>query len=119
MIRLSGLRPYTDIPIVFSGLRPGEKLYEELSYNLKTFDPTIHTDIFVENLWPVEKTWLEGVLSHLLAATEFGSDEDIIRQLKIIVPDYQPNRDLPVEIEKVKEGIHDDRYTRTLIAGSG
>ncbi|MBU4541235.1 MAG: polysaccharide biosynthesis protein [Firmicutes bacterium] len=122
MIRLSGLRPYIDIPIIFTGLRPGEKLYEELSYNLKTFDPTIHADIFVENLWAVEKSWMEREIEQLKMAAEIGSDEDVINRLKSIVPDYLPNRVIlpfEIEIEKVKEGIHDDRYTRTLVAGSG
>lgn len=92
MIRLSGLKPYIDIPIVFTGLRPGEKLYEELSYNLKTFDPTIHADIFVENLWTVEKTWMEREMDQLRSVAEIGTDEDVINRLKIIVPDYVPNR---------------------------
>jgi FlaA1/EpsC-like NDP-sugar epimerase len=127
MIRLSGLEPYLDIPIVFSGLRPGEKLYEELSYNVKSFDSTKHDDIFVENIWPFDKKWIDEELRRLKYCAETGSDEDVIQQLKSLVPDYLPNRNNPVtiemarenEIENVKEGIHDDRYTRTLIAGSG
>lgn len=127
MIRLSGLEPYLDIPIIFSGLRPGEKLYEELSYNLKSFDATKHDDIFVENIWPFDKDWIDEQLRRLKDSTVSGSDEDVIDQLRSLVPDYLPNRNNPVtiekaietEIDKVKEGIHDDRYTRTLIAGSG
>jgi len=124
MIRLSGLEPYRDIPIIFSGLRPGEKLYEELSYNVKSFDSTKHDDIFVENIWPFDKNWIDEELILLKLFAETGSDEDVIHQLQTLVPDYLPNRYSPIvielaEIEKVKEGIHDDRYTRTLVARSG
>ena len=46
MIRLSGSA--SDIPITFTGLRPGEKMYEELSYNEATIKKTIHPKIFVD-----------------------------------------------------------------------
>ena len=45
MIRMRGLRPYTDIPIVFTGVRPGEKMHEELHDNLETPVETIHPGI--------------------------------------------------------------------------
>lgn len=92
MIRLSGLEPYTDIPIVFTGLRPGEKLFEELSYNLKEFDRTKHHDIFVENIWSFDKSWMDEEIRLLKKFAETGSDEEVISQLKKIVPDYTPNR---------------------------
>ena len=103
MIRLTGLEPYLDIPIVFSGLRPGEKLYEELSYNLKSFDSTKHEDIFVENIWPFDKDWIDQELGRLKYCAETGSDEDVIQQLKSLVPDYLPNRNSQVTIEKALE----------------
>lgn len=49
MIRLRGLRPEIDIPIEFTGVRPGEKLYEELSCNFETQRTTIHPDIMKLN----------------------------------------------------------------------
>lgn len=52
MIKLSGHEPYTEIPIHFVGLRPGEKLYEELSYDMEAFDRTTFESISVEK--PVE-----------------------------------------------------------------
>jgi len=47
MIRLSGLKPYEDIDIVFSGIRPGEKLFEELQTDYEALDATAHRKIFV------------------------------------------------------------------------
>ncbi|HEY5555484.1 nucleoside-diphosphate sugar epimerase/dehydratase [Acetobacterium sp.] len=92
MIRLSGLVPYTEIPIVFTGLRPGEKLYEELSYNLKAFDSTQHKDIFVEEIRHFEKNWMDDQLKTLRQAAETGSDDDVVRLLQGMVPDYTPDR---------------------------
>lgn len=92
MIRLSGLVPYTEIPVVFTGLRPGEKLYEELSYNLKAFDHTQHKDIFIENSQHFEKTWIDDQLNTLRTASETGSDDEVVTLLQVMVPDYTPNR---------------------------
>jgi len=92
MIRLSGLVPYTEIPIIFTGLRPGEKLYEELSYNLKAFDSTQHKDIFVEDIRHFEKNWMDDQLKTLRQAAETGSDDDVVRLLQGLVPDYTPDR---------------------------
>jgi FlaA1/EpsC-like NDP-sugar epimerase len=50
MIALSGLRPYEDIPIVFTGIRPGEKLFEELDVSERSAYKTGHTRIFVSRI---------------------------------------------------------------------
>src|SRR6185503_16072929 len=52
MITLSGLRPGDDIPIVFTGLRKGEKLYEELMADEESTDHTCHPKIFVGRIAP-------------------------------------------------------------------
>ncbi|MGV8905494.1 MAG: polysaccharide biosynthesis protein [Acetobacterium sp.] len=91
MIKLSGFEPYTEMPIVFTGLRPGEKLYEELSYDPRGFDPTRHKDIFVESIYRFEKSWMEEQLAALRKAVNSGSDNDVILQLQVIVPDFTPD----------------------------
>ncbi|MBR1438968.1 MAG: polysaccharide biosynthesis protein, partial [Synergistaceae bacterium] len=50
LIRLCGYEPYKDINIVFSGIRPGEKLYEELFYDDNSVNGTLHPKIFVSNI---------------------------------------------------------------------
>ena len=57
MIRLRGLRPYTDIPIEFTGIRPGEKLHEELFHSEEHPIETLHPDILKVNTWRDEFNW--------------------------------------------------------------
>lgn len=91
MIKLSGFEPYTEMPIVFTGLRPGEKLYEELSYDPKGFNLTRHKDIFVESIYRFEKSWMEEQLAALRKVINSGTDNDVISQLQVMVPDYTPD----------------------------
>ncbi len=92
MICLYGYEPYTEMPIVFTGLRPGEKLYEELSYDLKDFDTTSHSDIFVEKPNEVNIEKMRDNLMALDVAVKSGDDERVIAALQQVVPDYVPNR---------------------------
>lgn len=91
MVKLSGYEPYTEMPIVFSGLRPGEKLYEELSYDTKEFDKTRYKDIFVEKPEAIDIEKMNLNLTKLKSYVDKGSKADVIKQLQIIVPDYHPN----------------------------
>src|ERR1700722_15111887 len=91
LILLSGLRPDEDIKIEFTGMRPGEKLYEELSTVLEDTVPTAHEKIriFLGNSMP------EGdVLAWLNCLREICATLDVARlvvTLKDIVPDYSPS----------------------------
>jgi len=93
LILLSGLRP-EDIKIEFTGVRPGEKLYEELSTILEDTAPTAHEKIriFVGNGMP------EGdMLSRLDCLREICEARDagrLVVTIKEIVPDYSPSTDL-------------------------
>ncbi len=80
LIRLSGLEPDVDIPIVFTGVRPGEKLFEELMSTAERQARTQHEKIFVARPSPVRSETLEKTLAVLLEAA-LRSDGDTIRRI--------------------------------------
>ena len=91
LITLSGFTPGEDIDIVFSGVRPGEKLFEELSLKAENLVPTEHEKIAVWEQVAVDPDILHARINELgQLAAQAGPDE--IRQgLKALVPEYQPN----------------------------
>ena len=91
MIVLSGLVPDQDIQIVFSGLRPGEKLFEELFEETEQVEPTPHIKIRrAISASAVETDHLERALAQLEVAVSHGNDEELIRRLNEAVPTYTP-----------------------------
>ncbi|SIO55428.1 NDP-sugar epimerase, includes UDP-GlcNAc-inverting 4,6-dehydratase FlaA1 and capsular polysaccharide biosynthesis protein EpsC [Singulisphaera sp. GP187] len=87
LIRLSGLREGRDIEIVFSGLRPGEKLYEELYEDEETRLATPHPKIFSAQHRPCSPDRLKAQFESV-ARVVTGSSEDVIALLKQLVPGY-------------------------------
>ncbi|PLX86058.1 MAG: nucleoside-diphosphate sugar epimerase [Desulfuromonas sp.] len=93
MIRLSGFRSYEDIDIVFTGLRPGEKLYEELVGAGEGVLPTDHEKIRVVRATSHSSALLGGLLERLDRAIQLMDREEVLNVLEEIVPEYQPERD--------------------------
>lgn len=91
LITLSGLEPEVDIPIEFIGLRPGEKLYEELLTAEEGVNATKHSQIFVARPRGFKNTELNRMLKELEAASRGGRDQEIIRILKTWIPSYRPS----------------------------
>ena len=89
MIRLSGLEPDKDIKIEFIGLRPGEKLYEELLISMDNLKGTANERIFVAQLAPVDEQWIHDTVCRLIESA-FSEAEDIREQVKVLVPEYNP-----------------------------
>ncbi len=89
MIRLSGFEPDIDIPIVYTGLRPGEKLFEELLLSEEGLAKTENDLIFIGHLEEIDKEKFEEKLAWLEGACENNS-EDIRRFVMDIVPEYKP-----------------------------
>lgn len=75
MIRLCGLEPYKDIDIIETGLRPGEKLYEELLIKSENVKKTENNMIFVEHDEPKEWKEIESSYGQLMAAAATNDDE--------------------------------------------
>jgi len=93
LIRLSGFEPDDDIEIRFIGLRPGEKLYEELITEGEGITPTRHEKIHVLRKAPVDLHWLTGRIEELVQSAHKQDGPAIKSKLKEIVPEYQPSPD--------------------------
>ncbi len=93
MIRLSGYEPYRDIDIVETGLRPGEKLYEELLIRTEELDKTEDSMIFIERDEALSADAIAVKLQLLRGALETGDDEAVRETLMRVVPTYHdPDR---------------------------
>ncbi|MDT8422821.1 MAG: nucleoside-diphosphate sugar epimerase/dehydratase, partial [Desulfuromonadales bacterium] len=90
LIRLSGLLPYEDIAIVYTGLRPGEKLYEELLLDDEGVVPTHHQKICVARSMSPDREVLIEKLDRLFDAAKMLDVLAIRSGLQEIVPEYQP-----------------------------
>jgi FlaA1/EpsC-like NDP-sugar epimerase len=88
MIRLSELSE-SEIRIVYTGLRPGEKLFEELLADDEHTRPTPHPKLRIAKAREVDPDWLAGLLEWLRASERIPGDSEVRRDLKRWVPEYQ------------------------------
>lgn len=97
LIRLSGLEPGKDIKLEFTGIRPGEKLYEEMFFSAENVIPTEHPKV----LRARNGLLADGIVKKietLTRAAESGQPEEEIRQLlQSLVPDFKPHGPYPEE----------------------
>lgn len=92
MIRLSGLEPGRDIEIEITGLRPGEKLYEELLIDGENIRPTKHPKIFSAHEQLRSWETLQPLLEELLEAARINNNDALVSKIKELVPEYQPQK---------------------------
>lgn len=88
MIKLAGFLPGRDIDIKFTGLRPGEKLYEELLNKKEEVVPTHHKKILIAKTVEYDFYQVNKAIDHLLEEASQNDDENVVRQMKRIVPEY-------------------------------
>lgn len=101
LIRLSGLKPYEDIQIVEVGLRPGEKLYEELLMRSENLIETPNKKIFVEEQSFIpQKEIMCGLISLDNMVTAERPKDEIIALMKQLVPTYRDPEEVNREAEK-------------------
>jgi FlaA1/EpsC-like NDP-sugar epimerase len=102
LIRLSGLEPHKDIPVIFTGIRPGEKLFEEVLTAEEGVEPTTHPKIFKARIKePLRQETLNGKIEKLKSSAQSQDRAAIIQTLQELIPTYQPNRS---DADKKMEG---------------
>ena len=89
IIKLSGFIPYKDIDIKVIGLRPGEKLYEELLNEESTTLPTYHDKIMIAKLDPGNYKRISEEISVLIDYAKLFDRHKIVSQMKVIVPEFK------------------------------
>jgi FlaA1/EpsC-like NDP-sugar epimerase len=99
MIQLSGLRPYADIDIKVTGLRPGEKLYEEVLATSENTIPTHHPQILIAKTRTTSPDQ-KKLINDLLAKASHQDNESSVGLMKQIVPEYISNNSLFQKLDK-------------------
>ncbi|WP_158976838.1 nucleoside-diphosphate sugar epimerase/dehydratase [Cellulophaga sp. L1A9] len=103
MIKLSGLKYPEDIDIKVTGLRPGEKLYEELLANGENILPTYHKKIMISKVRELDYSTIRSNINQLCVSNMFF-DTDVVRLMKEIVPEYiSKNSDLCKIDDQIEE----------------
>jgi FlaA1/EpsC-like NDP-sugar epimerase len=94
MIKLYGLEPHLDIPISYTGLRPGEKLYEELLSDDTTTIPTAHKQILISKDPTRGFSEIDYLTKNIIKAAMRRDKMEVVKQLKSIVPEFKSNNSI-------------------------
>ena len=123
LIRLSGFRPYEDIDIVFTGLRPGEKLYEELLLAGEGIVPTTHEKIMVAKATACDAQMLNGQLEELFQAaviTSYSIHYTKLYDALSTCHDYNSHNTKRLSLDEIKEKLMAlDFIKQELTGGKG
>ena len=88
LITLSGFIPEEDIEIEFMGVRPGEKLFEELSIKGEDMQPTRHPKIGIWKIIPMDRDKLRAGINELVSVAQKQDYNEIVEKIKQLVPEY-------------------------------
>jgi FlaA1/EpsC-like NDP-sugar epimerase len=89
MIKLSGLEIGKDIQITYTGLRPGEKLYEELLNDAENTIPTYHSKIMIAKVKNNNYEELNDAIENIRMLRKENNDSEIVKWMKQIVPEFK------------------------------
>jgi FlaA1/EpsC-like NDP-sugar epimerase len=93
LITLSGFKPGEDIEVTFTGKRPGEKLFEELSIKGEDMQHTRHPKIGIWNNIPMDRQTLHTGINELLEIAQNQNHSEIISKVKHLVPEYMGEKE--------------------------
>ena len=99
MIKLYGLTVGKDIEINYSGLRPGEKLYEELLNDNENTLPTHHPQIMRAKVQELDFEFISNDIDDLLLKFQLQNNTDIVAHMKMLVPEYKSNNSVFEELD--------------------
>jgi FlaA1/EpsC-like NDP-sugar epimerase len=102
LIRLSGYEPYTEIPIEEVGLRPGEKLFEEMLMKSEELIATSNNKIFIERQREISPEEINSKLELLKQAMDTGDNSVIKEAFKLVVPTYTDPEEVNMYISELK-----------------
>ena len=91
MIQLSGFKPHQDIDIIFTGLRDGEKLYEELLTSTEDTIPTYHQKILIAKVSEHPFFQVNKAVADIISLARQESDLDLVQRMKDLIPEYKSN----------------------------
>jgi len=100
MIKLSGLTLEKDIKIIFTGLRAGEKLYEELLANEENTMPTHHKQIMIAKVKGYDFDFVANQINQLIACFNEQDNTIIVKKMKELVPEFKSNNSIYEELDK-------------------
>jgi FlaA1/EpsC-like NDP-sugar epimerase len=99
MIKLSGLTPYEDIDIEITGLRPGEKLYEELLNDTSTTLPTHHPKIMISEVPTLPFLEINLKIKKMIKVATRYKDTEVVTLLKDLVPEYKSENSIFTKLD--------------------
>src|SRR5690606_9113232 len=106
MIRLAGLEEGRDIDIVYTGLRPGEKLYEELLSSSETTLPTHHHKISIAKVREYAYEDASLAIDELLEINKHHDNAEVVQKMKQIIPEFLSKNYIFMEIDKSWCGVY-------------
>lgn len=107
MIKLAGLNPGKDIAIKFTGLRPGEKLFEELLNKQEEVIPTHNRKILIAKVMEYDYYKVSASIEKAITIAHDNKDEEVVKQMKRIVPEFISNN-------SIYESIDEENQTSTF-----
>jgi FlaA1/EpsC-like NDP-sugar epimerase len=102
MIQLAGFTPDVDIKVEYTGLRPGEKLYEEVLANTENTLPTNHSRIRIAKVREYDYEEAKSRVNELEQLSKIVDVSTMVRMMKQIVPEFISNNSRYQEYDKIK-----------------